>query len=179
MEGIHHRGQYDLGRHEEYSGKQLKYFDDQSREKVLPAVIETSAGASRQTMMVLANALPRGGGEGRPAHGDALPPPRRAPEAAVLPLVKRDGMPGIARRIEAELRPHLRVAYDEGGAIGRRYRRMDEAGTPFCVTVDSQTLEDETVTLRERDSMAQERVGIDDLLAEINRRMDIWKHPDS
>ena len=179
MEGIHHRGQYDLGRHEEYSGKQLKYFDDQSRDKVLPAVIETSAGASRQTMMVLANAYAE-----EEVKGDRRTVmrfhPRMAPlKAAVLPLVKRDGMPEIARRVEAELRPHLRVCYDEGGAIGRRYRRMDEAGTPFCVTVDSETLEDDTVTLRERDSMEQDRVGIDDLLAEINRRMDIWKHPDS
>jgi glycyl-tRNA synthetase len=179
MEGIHHRGQYDLGRHEEYSGKQLKFFDDQTREKILPAVIETSAGASRQTMMVLANAY-----DEEEVKGDTRTVmrfhPRMAPlKAAILPLVKRDGMPEVARRIEADLRPHLRVFYDEGGAIGRRYRRMDEVGTPFCITVDSDTLEDETVTVRERDSMAQERVRIDDLLGEITRRMGAWKHPES
>ena len=106
--------------------------------------------------------------------------PRIAPlKVAILPLVKRDGMPEIARRIEADLRPHLRVFYDEGGAIGRRYRRMDEVGTPFCLTVDSDTLQDDTVTIRERDSMAQERVKIADLLGEITGRMGAWKHPES
>ena len=106
--------------------------------------------------------------------------PRIAPlKVAILPLVKRDGMPEIARRIEADLRPHLRVFYDEGGAIGRRYRRMDEVGTPFCLTVDSDTIADDTVTIRERDSMAQERVPISDLLGEITARMAAWKHPES
>ena len=179
MEGIHHRGQYDLGRHEEFSGKQLKFFDDQSRQKVLPAVIETSAGASRQTMMVLTNAYAEEEVKGDRRTVMRLHP-RIAPlKAAILPLVKRDGMPEIARRIEAELRPHLRVAYDEGGAIGRRYRRMDEVGTPFCITVDSDTLKDGTVTLRERDSMEQDRVPGSGLLAEISRRMDLWRHPES
>ena len=84
-------------------------------------------------------------------------------KAAVFPLVNRDGMPEIARKIEAELRPHFRVFYDDSGAVGRRYRRQDEAGTPFCITVDSQTLQDQTVTVRERDSMQQERVGMDGL----------------
>jgi glycyl-tRNA synthetase len=104
--------------------------------------------------------------------------PQIAPiKVAILPLVKRDGMPDVARRIEADLRHHLRVFYDEGGAIGRRYRRMDEVGTPFCVTIDSDTLEDETVTVRERDSMEQNRVKIADLLGELTKRMAIWKHP--
>ncbi|MDA0333870.1 MAG: glycine--tRNA ligase [bacterium] len=180
VEGIHNRGQFDLGRHEEYSGKQMKFFNEQTKEKVLPSVVETSIGASRSTMMVLANAF----AEEEIKEGDLRTVmrfhPRIAPlKVAILPLVKRDGMPEVARRIEADLRPHLRVFYDEGGAIGRRYRRMDEVGTPFCLTVDSETLTDDTVTIRERDSMAQERVKIADLLGVINGRMDIWKHPES
>jgi glycyl-tRNA synthetase len=90
-------------------------------------------------------------------------------KAAVLPLVKRDGMPEIARKLVEELRPHLPVFYDEGGAIGRRYRRMDEIGTPYCMTVDSQTLEDDTVTIRERDSMGQKRVKTSEVLGEIHK----------
>jgi glycyl-tRNA synthetase len=180
VEGIHNRGQFDLSQHEEFSGKQLKFFDEAAREKVLPSVIETSIGASRSTMMVLANAY----AEEEIKEGDTRTimrfHPRIAPlKVAILPLVKRDGMPEIARRIEADLRLHLRVFYDEGGAIGRRYRRMDEVGTPFCCTVDSDTIADDTVTIRERDSMAQERVKVSDLLGEITGRMDVWKHPES
>ena len=179
VEGIHNRGQHDLGRHEEFSGKQLKYFDEQTREKVLPAVVETSIGASRATMMVLANAYAEEEVKGEMRTVMRFHP-RIAPlKAAILPLVKRDGMPDIARRIEADLRPHLRVFYDEGGAIGRRYRRMDEVGTPFCITVDSDTLQDDTVTVRERDTMSQDRVKIDDLLGELTARMVQWSHPQS
>ena len=104
--------------------------------------------------------------------------PRLAPiKAAVLPLVKRDGLPDIAHKITEDLRPYMRVTYDEGGAIGRRYRRMDEVGTPFCLTVDSDTLEDQTVTVRERDTMEQERVPISDLRSHIEGRMDSWQVP--
>ena len=160
IEGIHNRGDYDLSQHEEFSGKQLKYFDEAAREKVLPGVVETAIGASRASMMVLAEAY----AEEQIKEGDTRTVmrfhPRIAPlKVAILPLVKRDGMPDVARRIEADLRPHLRVFYDESGAIGRRYRRMDEVGTPFCLTVDSDTLQDDTVTIRERDSMAQERMS--------------------
>ncbi len=98
-------------------------------------------------------------------------------KAAVLPLVKRDGLPDIAHKITEDLRPYMRVTYDEGGAIGRRYRRMDEVGTPFCLTVDSDTLEDQTVTVRERDTMEQERVPISDLRSHIEGRMDSWQVP--
>jgi glycyl-tRNA synthetase len=178
VEGIHNRGQFDLGQHEEYSGKQLKYFDEESREKFVPGVVETAIGASRATFMVLANAYE----EEQIKEGDTRTVmrfhPRIAPlKVAIFPLVKRDGMPEMARKIEAQLRPHMRVAYDESGAIGRRYRRMDEVGTPFCVTVDSDSLEDGTVTVRERDSMAQQRVSTGDLLGEITGRMEAWKHP--
>ena len=180
VEGVHNRGQFDLGQHEEFSGKQLKYFDEAAREKVLPGVVETAIGASRATMMVLAEAY----AEEQIKEGDTRTVmrfhPRIAPlKVAILPLVKRDGMPDVARCIEADLRPHLRVFYDESGAIGRRYRRMDEVGTPFCLTVDSDTLQDDTVTIRERDSMAQERVKIADLLGEITRRIGAWKRSES
>ena len=180
VEGIHNRGQFDLGQHEEFSGKQLKYFDEAAREKVLPGVVETAIGASRATMMVLAEAY----AEEQIKEGDTRTVmrfhPRIAPlKVAILPLVKRDGMPDVARCIEADLRSHLRVFYDESGAIGRRYRRMDEVGTPFCLTVDSDTLQDDTVTIRERDSMAQERVKIADLLGEITGRISAWKRSES
>jgi len=169
IEGIHNRTDYDLSRHEEYSGKSMKYFDEETKEKFTPYIIETSAGASRSLMAFLVNAY----------HEEEAPTaegkmemrvvmkfhPKLAPmKAAIFPLVNRDGMPEIAKNIEKDLRPHLRVFYDDSGAVGRRYRRQDEIGTPFCITVDSQTLQDQTVTVRERDSMLQERVAFDKLL---------------
>ena len=175
IEGIHNRGNYDLTQHEEFSGKSLRFFDDQAREKILPSVIETAIGASRTCMACLVNAYRE---EEVEADKRVVMQfhPRIAPvKVAVLPLVKRDNMPEIARKITADLRNHLPVFYDEGGAIGRRYRRMDEIGTPFCVTVDSDTLKDETVTVRDRDSMAQERVQIKDLRGDITSRIEAWK----
>jgi len=177
IKGVHNRGQFDLGRHEEFSGKQLKYFDDQSREKVLPAVIETAIGATRSSMMCLVNAYAEEEVRGEQRVVMRFHP-RLAPiKAAILPLVKRDGMPELAREVEAGLRTEFPVFYDEGGAIGRRYRRMDEVGTPFCLTVDSQTLEDRTVTVRERDSMEQDRVAIEALAGELRQRMTSWAPP--
>ncbi len=175
IEGIHNRGDFDLGRHEEFSGKSLRFFDDQTREKILPSVIETSIGASRTCMACLVHAYHE-----EEVDGDKRVVmrfhPRVAPlKVAVLPLVKRDNMPDIARKIVADLRSSLPVFYDEGGAIGRRYRRMDEVGTPYCVTVDSETLENDTVTVRERDSMDQSRVAIDALKADIAQRIETWK----
>ncbi|MBU1097793.1 MAG: glycine--tRNA ligase [Bacteroidetes bacterium] len=164
IEGIHNRTDFDLSRHQQYSGKSQQYFDDETKEKFVPFIIETSAGASRSFMAFLVDAYSEEevNGEQRVVlrfH------PRLAPiKVAIFPLVNKDGMPEIARRIEADLRPHMKVFYDNKGAVGRRYRRQDEAGTPFCVTVDTQTLDDNTVTVRERDSMIQERVDIDKLL---------------
>jgi glycyl-tRNA synthetase len=177
IEGVHNRGDFDLSRHEEFSGKTLRYFDDQSRDKILPAVIETAIGASRTCMACLAEAYHE-----EEVKGDQRVVlrfhPRVAPiKAAILPLVKRDGMPEIAHKITDELRLHYPVFYDEGGAIGRRYRRMDEVGTPFCITVDSDTLEDQTVTVRQRDNMEQDRVPIDQLRQEISTRMEQWEAP--
>ncbi len=177
IEGVHNRGDYDLTQHEKLSGKSLKYFDDASREKILPSVVETAMGASRASMVCLVDAYHEEEVEGEKRVVMRFHP-RVAPlKAGIFPLVKRDGMPEVARKITADLRSHYPVFYDERGAIGRRYRRMDEVGTPFCVTVDSQTLGDETVTVRERDSMAQDRVPIADLRDQISRRMEAWEMP--
>ncbi|NLD35246.1 MAG: glycine--tRNA ligase [Desulfatiglans sp.] len=164
IEGIHNRTNFDLSRHEEYSGKSMKYFDEETKEKLTPYIIETSAGASRSFMAFLIDAY-----EEEEVNGETRVVlrfhPRLAPiKAAILPLVNRDNMPETARKIEADLRPFMRVFYDSKGAIGRRYRRQDEAGTPYCITVDTQTLSDNTVTVRERDSMEQYRIEMDKLL---------------
>lgn len=161
IEGIHNRTNFDLSRHEEYSGKSLKYFDEERKEKYVPYIIETSAGASRSFMAFLIDAYYEE--EVNKEMRSVLKfHPKLAPiKAAILPLVNRDGMPEVARSIEKELRKRFKVFYDDKGAIGRRYRRMDEAGTPFSITVDTQTLSDQTVTIRERDSMNQIRISID------------------
>lgn len=164
MEGIHNRTDYDLSRHEQFSGKALKYFDETSKEKYTPYVIETSAGASRSFMAALVDAYreeeaPTADGKMETRVVLKLHPKLAPIKVAIFPLVNRDNMPEIAGKITEDLRPYFRVFYDDSGAVGRRYRRQDEAGTPYCVTVDSQTLEDQTVTVRERDSMKQERVA--------------------
>jgi glycyl-tRNA synthetase len=168
LEGIANRTDFDLRQHMEWSGKDLRYFDDQAAtaeaKRFLPHVIEPSAGADRAALAFLCDAYAEDevGGEVRTVlklH------PRLAPiKAAVFPLVKKQGMPERARAIAAALRRRFNVVYDEKGAIGRRYRRQDEAGTPFCVTVDGDTLADGSVTVRERDSCAQSRVAADRLV---------------
>ncbi len=175
IEGIHNRTDFDLSRHEQFSGKSLKYFDEETKEKFTPFIIETSAGASRSLMAFLVNAYHEEeamSAEGKMEQRVVMKfHPKLAPiKAAIFPLVNRDGMPEIAKKIEQELRPHLRVFYDDSGAVGRRYRRQDEVGTPYCITVDSQTLQDQTVTIRERDSMVQERVAIDKLQDYLKRK---------
>lgn len=171
IEGIHNRTDFDLGRHQQYSGKSQLYFDDESKEKYIPYIIETSAGASRSFMAFLIDAYYEEEVNGE-LRGVLRFHPKLAPiKAAILPLVNKDGMPEIARKIESDLRPYLRIFYDDKGAIGRRYRRMDEAGTPFCITVDTQTTEDQTVTVRERDSMKQERVLISNLLTFLTEKL--------
>ena len=163
IEGIHNRTNFDLSRHEEFSGKSLKYFDEQAKEKYIPFIIETSAGASRSFMAFLVDAYYEEEVKGE-TRSVLKFHPRLAPiKAAIFPLVNKDGMPEIARKIETDLRKSFRVFYDDKGAVGRRYRRQDEAGTPYCITVDTQTLDDKMVTVRERDSMEQERVAIDQL----------------
>jgi len=165
IEGIHNRTDFDLGRHQEYSGKSQLYFDEQSKEKFIPYIIETSAGASRSFMAFLVDAYYEEEVNGEVRSVLKFHPKLAPIKAAILPLVNKDGMPEVARKIENDLRPFLRIFYDDKGAIGRRYRRMDEAGTPFCITIDTQTLQDETVTIRERDSMQQVRVPVNNLLS--------------
>jgi glycyl-tRNA synthetase len=160
LEGIHNRGDFDLTQHQQFSGKDMSYFDEATRERYIPYIIETSAGVDRTLLTCLIDAY-----DEQPERVVLHLSPKIAPiKVAIFPLVKRDGMPAIAQRIAAMLRPHYKVFYDEAGSIGRRYRRQDEIGTPYGITVDSETLTNETVTLRERDSMTQERVSIDGLL---------------
>lgn len=164
IEGIHNRTNYDLSRHEQFSGKTMKYYDEETKEKFTPFVIETSAGASRSFMAFLVEAYreeeaPNAEGQMEMRIVMKLHPQLAPIKIAIFPLVNRDGMPELARKIESDLRPYFRVFYDDSGAVGRRYRRQDEIGTPYCITVDSQTLQDQTVTVRERDSMQQERIA--------------------
>jgi glycyl-tRNA synthetase len=163
MEGIHNRTDFDLSRHEEFSGKSMKYFDEEAKEKFTPFIIETSAGASRSFMAFLLNAYYEEEVNGEMRSVLKFHPKLAPVKAAIFPLVNKDGMPEIAREIETTLRKNFKVFYDDKGAVGRRYRRQDEAGTPYCITVDTQTLTDSTVTVRDRDSMVQERVTIENL----------------
>lgn len=171
IEGIHNRTNFDLTRHEEFSGKSQKYFDEQIKEKYIPFIIETSAGASRSFMAFLVDAYTEEEVNNELRVVLKLHPKLAPIKAAIFPLVNKDGMPEAARKIEADLRPFMKVFYDSKGAIGRRYRRMDEVGTPFCITVDTQTLEDGTVTVRERDSMEQVRIKSDELLTHLLGKM--------
>lgn len=171
IEGIHNRTDFDLGRHQEYSGKSQQYFDDETKEKFIPYIIETSAGASRSFMAFLVDVYYEEEVKGETRSVLRFHPKLAPIKAAILPLVNKDGMPEIARKIEADLRPFLRIFYDDKGAVGRRYRRMDEVGTPFCITVDTQTLEDQTVTVRERDTMEQVRISISGLLNYLSEKL--------
>jgi len=172
LEGIHNRTDFDLSRHMQYSGKDQRYFDDATRERYIPYIIETSAGADRTVLTVLADAYDEEEVEGEIRIVMHFHPKVAPIKVGVFPLVKRDGMPEVARKIEQNLRRYWMVFYDESGAIGRRYRRQDEIGTPYCVTVDSQTLQDQTVTVRDRDSMQQERVPMDRLVEYFRERLD-------
>ncbi len=164
VEGIHSRTNFDLSQHEKFSGKNIKYFDPELNESYTPYVIETSIGVDRMFLSVLCSSYEEQQLEG----GDKrvvlhLPAPLAPVKCAVMPLVKKDGLPEKAREIVNELKFDFSTAYDEKDSIGKRYRRQDAVGTPFCITVDHQTLEDNTVTLRHRDTMEQSRVNINDL----------------
>ncbi|MDQ3091111.1 MAG: glycine--tRNA ligase [Actinomycetota bacterium] len=178
LEGVANRGDFDLTQHTEYSGERLEYFDQATKERYTPHVIEPAAGADRATLAFLVDAYDEDdlGGEQRTVlklH------PRIAPvKVAVLPLVRKDGQPELAREILASLRGVGQAEYDEGGSIGKRYRRQDEIGTPYCVTVDHQSLEDRTVTVRDRDTLAQERIAVDALPGELAGRLAApWRSP--
>ena len=172
VEGIHNRTDFDLSRHQEYSGKKLDYLDPATNEKFVPYVVETSAGADRTTLVVLVDAYHEEEVEGEPRVVLRLHPALAPLKAAVFPLVNKNGMPELARRIFDDLRRSLKVFYDDGGSIGRRYRRQDEAGTPFGVTVDGQSLQDQTVTVRDRDSLKQDRVAAAQLTGYLRERVD-------
>jgi glycyl-tRNA synthetase len=163
IEGVHNRGDFDLTRHQEFSGKKLEYFDQPNNRRYTPYVVETSVGADRAALAVLVNAYREetvpGEDEGRTVLG--IRPALAPVKAGVFPLVKKDGLPEYAQRLAADLRSSFAVFYDESAAIGRRYRRQDEVGTPFCITVDGETLTTQTVTIRGRDDLVQIRVAAD------------------
>ena len=169
LEGIHSRTDFDLAQHEQYSGKKLRYFDPETNESYIPYVIETSIGVDRMFLAVLSNAYTE---ETLPDGSERVVlkiPAQLAPvKVAVLPLVKKDGLPEKAREVVEMLKPKMMCQYDDKDAIGRRYRRQDAIGTPYCITIDNQTLEDNTVTIRDRDSMQQQRVKIEEIVLVIN-----------
>jgi glycyl-tRNA synthetase len=171
IEGIHNRGDFDLGRHQEHSGKKLEYFDQAANERYLPYIIETSAGADRVTLTLLVDAYREEEVEGETRVVLGLHPGVAPIKAAVLPLVKKDGMPEVALKLYNDLRRDFPCFYDDAGAIGRRYRRMDEAGTPFCITIDGETIAARTVTVRHRDSMQQDRVSLDAVEGFVRERL--------
>ncbi|MEM9142884.1 MAG: glycine--tRNA ligase [Bacteroidota bacterium] len=174
LEGIHSRTDFDLGSHETYSGKKLQYFDTDTRESYVPYVIETSIGLDRMFLSVFGHSLQEEQLENGTSRTVLRLPAVLAPtKAAVLPLIKRDGLPEVAKEIVDQLKWDFNVAYDEKDAVGRRYRRQDAVGTPFCVTVDHQTLEDNTVTIRHRDSMEQKRVNRKTLKEIIGKAVDM------
>ena len=170
LEGVANRGDFDLTQHSEFSGEKLEYFDPETRERYIPHVIEPAAGVGRTMLALLCDAYDEDeiGGEKRTVL--RLHPTVAPVKVAVLPLLRKDGHPERAREIYEELRRHVSAEYDSGGHIGKRYRRQDEIGTPFAVTIDHQTIEDGTVTLRERDTLTQDRVPADELVARVTRR---------
>ncbi|MGA2507315.1 MAG: glycine--tRNA ligase [Chitinispirillaceae bacterium] len=172
LEGIANRTDFDLKQHSEHSGRSLAFFDEETKQHYFPYVIEPAAGADRATLAFLVDSYAIEG-EGKDARTVLRLHPALAPiKVAVLPLVKRDGMPEKAEKIYADLlRNSVRSFYDHTSSIGRRYARQDEAGTPFCITIDSQTLTDDTVTIRERDSRAQYRVASDTVVAAVSDKL--------
>ncbi len=178
LEGIANRTDFDLRAHTEHSGEKLEYFDGQTKERYVPHVIEPAAGADRATLAFLVDAYEEEEVDGEQRTVLKLHPRLAPVKVAVLPLVKKDGQPEVAHEIREALKGRLQTEYDEGGSIGKRYRRQDEIGTPFCVTVDHQTLEDRTVTVRDRDSLEQERLPIDGLAEALVERVEApWTSP--
>jgi glycyl-tRNA synthetase len=178
LEGIANRGNFDLTAHAEHSGEKLEYFDQGSGERYVPHVIEPAAGADRATLAFLVDAYDEEEVAGETRTLLKLHPRLAPVKAAILPLVRKDGQPELAREVHAALSPLMQTEYDEGGSIGKRYRRQDEIGTPWCVTIDHESLENRTVTVRDRDSLAQERIAIDELPALLATRLATpWTSP--
>jgi glycyl-tRNA synthetase len=178
LEGIANRGDFDLTQHTKHSGEKLEYVDPGSGERYVPHVIEPAAGADRAALAFMVDAYDEEEVEGRQRVVLRLHPRLAPVKVAVLPLVNKDGQPELAREIYEELRLRMPAEFDTGGSIGKRYRRQDEIGTPWGVTVDHQTLEDRTVTLRDRDSLSQDRIAIDELGEELETRLAAsWQSP--
>ncbi|HWF54013.1 MAG TPA: glycine--tRNA ligase [Solirubrobacteraceae bacterium] len=178
LEGIANRGDFDLTAHAAASGQKLEYVDTATGERYVPHVIEPAAGADRAMLAFLVDAYDEDEIEGETRTVLRLHPKLAPVKVAILPLVRKDGQPELAREIWKDLRQRVQAEYDEGGAIGRRYRRQDEIGTPWAVTIDHQSLEDRTVTLRDRDSLKQDRIAIADLGDELELRLRTpWRSP--
>ncbi|MBV8216978.1 MAG: glycine--tRNA ligase, partial [Solirubrobacterales bacterium] len=178
LEGIANRGNFDLTQHAKFSGQKLEYVDTATGDRYVPHVIEPAAGVDRALLAFLVDAYDEDEIEGEQRTVLRLHPILAPVKVAVLPLVRKDGQPELAREIYQDLRERVQAEYDEGGAIGRRYRRQDEIGTPWAVTIDHQSLEDRTVTVRDRDSLTQVRIAIEDLADEIeNRLRHPWRSP--
>jgi len=178
LEGIANRGDFDLTQHAKYSGEKLEYVDSATGDRYVPHVIEPAAGADRATLAFMVDAYDEEVVEGRKRVVLRLHPRLAPVKVAVLPLVNKDGQPELAREIYLALRERMPAEFDQGGSIGKRYRRQDEIGTPWGITVDHQTMEDSTVTLRDRDSLEQTRIAIDDVGDELERRLkEDWRSP--
>jgi glycyl-tRNA synthetase len=178
LEGIANRGDFDLRQHAQFSGEKLEYFDQETKERYVPHVIEPAAGVDRAMLAFLVDAYDTEEVEGRERTVLRLHPRMAPVKAAVLPLVSKEGMPEKAREVFDLLRRRIAAEFDEGGSIGRRYRRQDEIGTPWGITVDGQTMEDDTVTLRDRDSLEQDRVPIEGLAEQLADRLEQpWGSP--
>ena len=174
LEGIHSRTDFDLASHEKFSGKKLQYFDPELNESYVPYVVETSIGLDRMFLAIFSNALQEEELENGSRRTVLKVPSILAPiKAAILPLVKKDRLPEIGHKLVDELKCHFNVLYDEKDAVGRRYRRQDAIGTPYCITVDHQTLEDQTVTIRERDSMEQRRISLSEVADILKKEVDM------
>ncbi len=173
FEGVHNRTDFDLRRHQEYSGKKLEYIDPVDRaRRYIPYVVETAVGVGRVVLAALADAYAEEEVQGETRVVMRLHPRLAPTKAAVMPLVRKDGMPEVAESLNRALRAAgIPTFYDDAGSIGRRYRRQDEAGTPWCVTIDGQTIEDRTITVRHRDTLAQERIGADHLVGWVRERV--------
>jgi glycyl-tRNA synthetase len=178
LEGIANRGDFDLTQHMKFSGEKMEYIDPQTNERYIPHVIEPSAGADRGTLAFMVDAYDEENIEGRERVVMRLHPKLAPVKVAVLPLVNKEGQPEKARALYEELRVDMQAEFDTGGSIGKRYRRQDEIGTPWGITIDHQTMEDDTVTLRDRDSLDQSRIPIGEVRAELNARLlGDWKTP--
>ena len=178
VEGIHSRGDFDLSQHQKFSKKKLQYFDTEINQNYVPYVVETSIGLDRMFLLILANAYEEETIQKEDGTSDSRVvlhiPAKIAPlKLAILPLTKKDGLPEIGRELMNECKPYFKCFYEEKDAIGKRYRRMDAIGTPFCVTIDHQTLQDNTVTIRYRDTMKQDRIQISEIKSVLDKECSI------